>query len=71
MVLGPVVLIGIYCILFFRWFDSQQPPKFNIKEVYMVDSLHFHKGTVDKNISEKAETEIGFSINNGKIKCKL
>lgn len=37
----------------------------------MVDSLHFHKGTVDKNILEKAETEIGFSINNGKIKCKL
>lgn len=37
----------------------------------MVDSLHFHKGTVDKNFFEKAETEIGFSINNGKIKCKL
>ena len=38
----------------------------NIKEVYTIDSLHFHKGTVDKNIFKKAETEIGFNINNEK-----
>lgn len=44
----------------------------NIKEVYTFNSLHFHKGTVDKHILKKAETETEFRVNNKKInKCKI
>lgn len=71
MVLRTVVLIGLHCISFSGGLIPQQPLEFNIKEAYTFYSFHFHKGAVDKHIFKKAETEVGLTVNNKKIKCKL